>query len=348
MNRWLEGTVQPTLRQLEDFARATSTPLGLLFLEEAPVEVLPIPHFRTVTDETVERTSPDLLDTIYAMQRRQEWMRQYLIDEGQEPLPFVKSAALDEQPKAIAAKARATLGFAEDWASYQPSWTEALRSLRESMEAAGILVVVNGIVGNNTHRPLNVEEFRGFVLVDQYAPLVFVNGADGKAAQMFTLAHELAHVFLGSSAAFDLRQLMPANDRIERLCNQVAAEFLVPEDLLRKDWRWASTDSQPFQLLARRFKVSAVVVARRALDAGLIDFAAFLSFYREYLADEHLRSQQVSQGGNFYATTNLRIGSRFASAVVRAVREGKLMYGEAYELTGLRGKTFQHFASNVA
>lgn len=309
---------------------------------------MPIPHFRTLADESMAHASPDLLDTIYTMQRRQEWMRQYLIQEGNEPLEFVNSARTDEQPGSIAEKIRTTLGFSADWASSNSTFHDALRQLRETMEAVGILVVVNGIVGNNTHRTLNVEEFRGFVLVDPYAPLVFVNGADGKAAQMFTLAHEVAHVFLGSSAAFDLRQLMPANDGVERLCNQVAAEFLVPENLVRENWRWAASDSNPFQLLSRRFKVSEIVVARRALDLRLIDKARFLVFYRQYVAGERRRSQQASDGGNFYAAANLRIGSRFASTVLRAVREGKLMYGEAYDLTGLRGKTFEQFASNVA
>jgi Zn-dependent peptidase ImmA (M78 family) len=158
----------------------------------------------------------------------------------------------------------------------------ALRQLYNNIEAAGILVAVSGIVGNNTRRKLDPIEFRGFVLVDDYAPLVFVNGADGKAAQMFTLAHELAHIWFGSSAAFDLRELQPANNETEEACNRVAAEFLVPARQLRDFWPSIKQDPERFQSIARNFKVSEIVAARRAIDLGLISRNEFLDFYRNY------------------------------------------------------------------
>jgi Zn-dependent peptidase ImmA (M78 family) len=209
------------------------------------------------------------------------------------------------------------------------------------------MVVVNGIVENNTRRKLDVAEFRGFVLVDDYAPLVFVNGADGKAAQMFTLAHELAHVWLGSSAAFDLRELQPANDRTELACNRVAAEFLVPEAQLRASWPALRRDAEPFQAIARQFKVSSLVGARRALDLQLISKREFLDFYGEYQEDERRAAAKKPEGGDFYATQNLRIGRRFAQAVVQAASEGRLLYRDAYQLTGLYGKTFASYAESL-
>ncbi len=150
----------------------------------------------------------------------------------------------------------------------------------------GILVFVNGIVGNNTHLKLDVDEFRGFVLIDNFAPLVFVNGADAKSAQMFTLAHELAHVFVGSSAAFDLRNLESANEPTEQLCNQIAAEILVPENDARYISSNISKKEQIFQILARHFKVSELVAARRALDLNLISKPQFFDFYEAYLKRE--------------------------------------------------------------
>jgi Zn-dependent peptidase ImmA (M78 family) len=345
---WLNGKSRPTLRQLEDFARATSTPLGYLFLAEPPEERLPIPHFRTLRDTHPERPSPDLLETVQAMQRRQEWLREYLIEEGQQPLPFVSSAGPADEPIGVAGEIRRVLGLREGWAAGHPTWTEALAELREKMEAAWILVAVNGIVGNNTHRKLDPEEFRGFVLVDQYAPLVFVNGADAKAAQMFTLAHELSHLWLGSSAAFDLRELQPADDETERACNRIAAEFLVPERELRECWRAVDQESEKFQAIARRFKVSELVAARRAQDLGLISRLQFNDFYQRYLQDERRKASKRSSGGDFYATQNLRLGRRFAGAVFRAAREGRLFYREAYQLTGLSGKAFDRYAESVS
>jgi Zn-dependent peptidase ImmA (M78 family) len=342
--KWLQGVSAPTLRQLEEFARATATPFGYLFLEQPPEESLPIPHFRTLAGQAPHRPSADLLETVYSVQRRQAWLREYLESEGEEPLTFVGSAAPQDAPQAVAGRMRETLGLQPDWAQRLPTWTDALGELRRRMEERGITVVVSGIVGNNTRRKLDPAEFRGFVLADEYAPFVFVNGADGKAAQMFTLAHELAHVWLGSSAAFDLRNLEPAEDATEQACNRIAAEFLVAEEAMRQAWPSVRREAGRFQLLARRFKVSELVVARRALDLRLISRDAFFEFYEAYSQDERRRTPRRTEGGNFYATQSLRLGRRFAETLVRATREGKVSYREAYRLTGLYGRTFERYA----
>ena len=341
---WLTGVSQPTLRQLESLAKTTMTPLGFFFLNEPPVDRLPIPYFRTVVDGRAGGPSPDLLETIQLMQLRQEWMREFLIDEDQEPLSFVGSASEGDDPVRIAEHIRTLLSFQPSWAAQHKTWTDALRALREAIETAGILVTVNGVVGNSNHRKLDTAEFRGFVLVDEYAPLVFINGSDSKAAQMFTLGHELAHVLVGSSAAFDLRQLQPADDAGELFCDRVAAEFLVPRTELMDYWASAHAHSEPFQSIARRFKVSTLVAARRALDLNLIDRSAFFVFYDEYERDERRRRSVGSDGGDFYANQNLRVGRRLATAVIRATRKGTLLYSEAYRLTGLHGKTFDGYA----
>jgi Zn-dependent peptidase ImmA (M78 family) len=344
LSEWLRDQSRPTLRQLEALAKASSTPLGYLFLPEPPVERLPIPHFRTAPTEAPAPPTPDLLETVQMMERRQAWMREYVVEQEEDPLPFVRSAGSGDDPKRVAHAMRHTLGLGEGWAAKHPTWSDALDGLRSRMEDAGILVVVNGIVGNNTRRKLSPAEFRGFVLVDEYAPLVFVNGADYKAARMFTLAHELAHVWLGSSAAFDLRDLQPASDVTEQACNQVAAEFLVPGEQLRDLWRSIRNDPDPWQSIAREFKVSALVAARRALDLGLITRDGFLEFYGHYLEDERRTAARRQEGGNFYATQNLRIGKLFGETVVRAAKEGRLLYREAYQLTGLYGRVFTRYA----
>jgi len=343
IRQWITGESHPTLRQLENLAKETFTPFGYFFLDEPPAEYLPIPYFRTLKDVIPMKPSPELFETIWTMQRRQAWMREYLLEEGQEPLPFVKSARADESPSVVAQKMRRTLGLSEKWATLKPNWRDALNFLRETIEKAGIMVVVNSIVGNNTHRRLNVEEFRGFVLVDDIAPLAFVNGADSKAAQMFTLSHELAHIFLGSSAAFDLREMKPADDPMEEFCDKVAAEFLVPEKQLYQIWKIVRYNPRPFQEIARMYKVSEIVAARRALDLALINKDIFLNFYNEYQKYERRIADHQPQGGDFYANQNLRLSRRFAKTVIEAVKEGKLLYYEAYRLTGLYGKTFEQY-----
>jgi Zn-dependent peptidase ImmA (M78 family) len=347
LSEWIAGEIQPTLPQLEAFARATSTPLGYFFLAEPPVERLPIPNFRTLGDSPSDQASPNLLDTVYMMQRRQDWMREYLMEEGHRPLAFVKSVHVTQKPDAIAREMRHWLELDDGWANQQPNWTAALRSLQRSGERAGILVVVSSIVGNNTRRKLNVAEFRGFVLVDDHAPLVFINGADGKAAQMFTLAHELAHIWFGKSAAFDLRELRPAKDATEVACDRVAAEFLVPSRVLKEFWQSMENDPERFQSIARRFKVSEIVASRRALDLGLINKAEFLEFYKSYQERTRTSAARSSAGGDFYASQNMRVGKPFAGAVTRAVREGKLLYREAYQLTGLYGQAFERYVATL-
>lgn len=343
---WQSGLRQPTLRQLEDLSKATLTPLGFFFLDEPPEDYLPVPFFRTANGGHPPAPSVELLNTVHAMQLRQAWARDYLVAEGQEPLRLVRFIDRDQQPGQIAPMLREVLGLADGWAARRPSWQAALRQLERAMESAGIIVVVNGVVGNNTHRRLDPSEFRGFVLVDEFAPLVFVNGADGKAAQMFTLAHELAHLAFGQSAAFDLRRLQAAEEPIERACNRVAAEFLVPEQEFRTQWDAATRTKDPFQAVAHNFKVSRIVAARRALDLGLISLDRFLEFYAVYEQEVRQQASKDDSGsGNFWNTQGTRVGRLFGSFVVSAVQEGKLGYSEAFQLTGLYGPTFDKFAS---
>lgn len=344
--KWIDNESYPTLKQLEKLAKITSTPLGYFLLQNPPDDTLPIPHYRTINDSDITGPSPDLLETVQTLTRRQDWIHESLIEQGAEPLPFVGSANKSSNPKKVAKEIRVALGLEDGWAGNCRTWEEAFRMLIDKVEGLRIFVVVNGIVGNNTHRKLNVNEFRGFVLVDNYAPFIFINGADGKAAQMFTLAHELAHIWYGVSAAFDLQSLQPSKNDIEMICNLVAAEFLVPEAELREYWVYVKSHEDRFQQTSRKFKVSEIVVARRALDLNLISKDEFMEFYQNRFLSQ-LQTNQTSSGGNFYYTQAFRISKRFAEAVIRSTIEGKLMYRDAYQLTGLRGETFTKFAQRL-
>jgi Zn-dependent peptidase ImmA (M78 family) len=333
--------------QAETLAKVTHTPFGFLFLPTPPDEPLGIPDFRTVADGPVARPSPELIDTLREMQRRQAWMREWLIEDGAQPLPFVGSTRIEDLPEQTAAQMREALGLRDGWARLSRTWSEALRQFRQRIEAAGILIVINGIVGNNTHRKLSVREFRGFALSDAYAPLIFVNGADGKAAQMFTMAHELAHLWLGRDGVANLEMLEPSAAPDERHCNAAAAEFLVPAADLIACWSEARTSDDPYQFLARRFKVSPIVAARRASDLRLIARSEYLAVYRAYETDERRRQAAKDDGGSFWNSQTVRIGERFGAAVARAAKEGRLLYRDAYRLTGLRGDTFAKFAESL-
>ncbi len=344
---WIHRESQPTLRQVEDLAKKTMTPLGYFFLPEPPEDKLSISDFRTVKDAPVQRPSPNLLETIQTLQRRQNWLREYLIEEKERPLEFIGSAGLSSNPSNVAADIRHALGQTEDWARAVPTWTEALEKLSFFVERIGVLTVFNSVVGNNTHRKLNVNEFRGFVLADKYAPIIFVNSADAKAAQMFTLVHEVVHLWLGETGVLNLDKTMPADNKVEKFCNAVAAEFLVPERIMRENWPAVQQEDEPYQILARQFKVSPIVIARRALDLNFVDKHRFFDFYDRYLADERRKMGKRTGGGNFYATQDMRLSRRFAETVIRATQAGKLLYREAYHLTGLNGNTFDRYAKRL-
>ena len=341
-----EQTGKISIAQIDKLAAKTYTPLGYLYLPEPPDESLPIRDFRTRSGDAPTRPSPDLLETVYQMQRRQNWMRDDLIEGGADPLVFVGAYSLKDSHIEVAASMRASLGLAAGWAEDISTWSDALRFLRNRLDEIGVLVVFNGAVGNNNYRKLDPTEFQGFALVDEYAPLVFVNSADYIASQMFTLAHEVAHLFVGETGLSVFDRLLPADDETEQFCDQVAAEFLVPQQALQACWPTVQDLGNRHQAIARKSKVSAIVAARRALDLGLIERDAFFGFY-----DDHKRQgvgrRFTGEGGNFWNIQKWRIGPRFAGAVARAAREGRLLYREAYSLTDLRGDTFERMPEKM-
>lgn len=347
--QWESGEVQPTFKQLEDFAKATHVPFGYLFLPEPPQIPIPIPDFRTLQNRELRTASPDLLDTIYAMQRRQAWLRETRLECEAPPLEFVGSAKLTDDPATIGREMRRFLGLEDGWTANVRTWQESVSALRLAIEACGIMAVINGVVGNNTRRVLNVEEFRGFALGDNHAPLIFVNGADAKSAQMFTLAHELAHLWLGEegSGLSGFPGIFPDGGVVETFCDRAAAEFLVPEAELRAGWPDARVVENPFERLARHFKVSPIVVGRRAMDLGLVERQQFFDFYEAYVRQERNQKRLATGGGDFYNNQNTRVGRLFTRQVIRAAREGRIGFKQAYDLTGLNGGAFQEYVRRL-
>jgi Zn-dependent peptidase ImmA (M78 family) len=347
LGAWERGELAPTLNQLEDFARATHTPLGQLLLDVPPLEEVPIPDYRTIGDSGVVQPSADLLDTLFHCIERQDWYRSFA-QINQEP-PVALVGALDRSMPVVDAASAMRRLLAFDVDDRGSTFTDALRLLLHGAESAGVLVMVNGVVGSDTHRKLDPREFRGFALVDRHAPLVFVNGADTKAAQIFTLVHELVHICVAETALSDADMAVTAPVDIERWCNEVAAEFLVPIARMRAAFDDGADLTEELDRLARAFKGSTLVVLRRVYDLGHLGWHDYRAAYQAELARVlELLGERASSGGNFYNTQPVRVSKRFARAVVTSTLEGETLYGEAFRLLGFRKmSTFQELATRL-
>lgn len=346
---WESGRTQPTLKQVEAFAQAVHVPVGYLFLPAPPQEPLPVPDFRTHDGRGVGRASPNLLDMLYACQERQAWYREFALTVKAPEAAFVGSAGLDEPPVEVAARMAEVLGFDLAARAACRTWEEALRLFVGQADRAGVLVMVSGVVLSNSHRPLDSEEFRGFALADARAPLVFVNGADTKSGQMFTLAHELAHLWLGASGISDAGAAPLRGQRREEVwCNAVAAELLVPLAALRPALRADEPLDETLARLSRRFKVSTLVILRRLLDVGALNRPAFEHAWA--IERERLRALagRSGSGGDFYRTTLSRVSRRFARALVESTLEGQTLYRDAFRMLGVaRTETFNAIGREV-
>ncbi len=347
---WEAGETQPTMKQLEAFAHTVHVPFGYLLLAEPPEEPVPIPDFRTFAGRAVTRPSPNLLDTIYACQERQSWYGDFARVTGEPDLGFVGSASVKASPKTVAAQMREILRF--DLAARREcsTWADALRLFIRRGDEAGILVMVSGIVMSNTHRPLDPAEFRGFAICDPLAPLIFINGKDTRAAQMFTLAHELAHIWLGASALSNMSAALGLNMRTEEVwCNAVAAELLVPLETLRADLRRNEPLPNALTRLTRTFKVSSLVILRRLFDAGWLTRERFDAAWAQQ--NERLRMTVRARrdgGGDFYRTATARVSRRFARVLVVSTLEGQTLYRDAFRMLGVKKtETFNSLGREV-
>jgi Zn-dependent peptidase ImmA (M78 family) len=350
LGEWLQGLRVPTFRQLEDFAHYTHTPLGYLFLPEPPQEPVPIPDFRTFGNKPPARPSADLLDTIYACQRRQAWYIDFARRQGTADLPFAGAVSSGADVVRTAAEIAEALGFTMDDRAKLRTRRDARSFLIEAISSLGVLVTVSGTVGFDNNRALDPQEFRGFTLFDRVAPIIFVNGRDYLGPQVFTLVHELAHVWAGDSGLSDANLESASGQAKELWANQVAAEFLAPLDRLRLELQ-GPPDVTELERLSRIFKVSTLVILRRVYDAGYLKWKDFQERYESELSRvlASMPPKKASGGGDFYRSLPFKVGGQqFVRAVVSDTLEGGTLYREAYSLLGTSNhSTFQRLAERV-
>lgn len=337
LNAWLSQEKLPTLNQLKNFATKFHVPFGYLFMSKLPIENIPFPMFRGEAGQQ-DHFDLNVYDTVMNIQARQEWLEEYLEENDIDTCSFIGSITTKTSISEAVCKLRIVLDLDDRWAFNLATPDAAVSLLGQKIEEAGIFLSYNGVVGNNTHRQLKVSECRGFALVNEKAPYIFVNSADSKSAQLFTLIHEVTHLMLGVSAGHAGSEVLH-HEATENYCDRVAAEFLVPESVLREIW------NKDTKKASRRFKASELVVARRAHDLGLMSDSEYDTFWAIY-SQRLIHIKKNSSGGSFYLTSVKRVGRNFAIHVRNAVNNKQLSYTEAYRLTGLYGKTYDNFMTN--
>lgn len=336
-NEWETGEARPTLRQLRMFAKATHAAIGDLFLSTPPKEETLVPDFRAKGDATSNPISIDLRDMIYLCLLRQDWYQKYSRMEDVDPVAFVGSAGLDDDIETVAADIRKTLGIGLEERKNLPTWTDTLRRIIDMADAMGVLVMVSSIVRSNTQRRLDLNEFRGFALPDNRAPLIFINSAGPKAAWLFTLVHELVHIWLGQAAISDARMDSQPTHDIERWCSRVAVEVLVPLAALRDVYKNDAPISDELIRLAQQFKVSTPIVLCRIRDACWLTDAEFRDAYGiELKKTKHPGRGKGESDGNFYNMHFMRVGKRFTHAIIADTVGQKTPFTESFYLLGLR------------
>ena len=342
---WETETARPTMRQAHRLAQTLRIPFGYLFLSTPPPETKLLPDFRRGTARKPLRLSPDLREVINDVLVKQEWYRSLLIEEDAALVELVGRFSQEDSTTEVARHLRQILkipALVRDTTGYE----DFLRALVRQTEALGILVMRSGVVRGNNHRKLSTDEFRGFAISDPYAPLVFINGQDFKAAQVFTLPHELAHIAIDSSGISneDLGSI-GRGQQVEQFCNAVAAETLLPMHLLSRQWNERATASTNVSRIARLNRVSSLMTIRRAYDLHKLSRSVFESLYKE---EERGLGGQTGAGGNFYLTLPSRYSHTLTRAIVTAALNERLSHRDAARFLAVRVDTLPKIAESLS
>lgn len=349
LQSWEISEANPSFPQALRLAEQLRVPFGYLFLSDPPEDEPHIPDLRTIADEQRNTFSIDFVDVLSDCLLKQSWYRNHLLDEGVPALPFIGKYSLSDPPETVAQDIRDIVGLDYEFRAECSSWTDFLDQFVENVEARRILVLKNGVVGNSTRRKLAVGEFRGLVLTDPTAPLIFLNNNDAKAAQIFTLAHELAHLWIGETGVSNInpgRRSDLSEPAVERFCNSVAAETLVPAAEFHTYWNNAAPLADNVDNLARHFRVSSLVVLIRAKEFQQITPNEFYEQYAAQLAQQRPPGGSGS-GGNFYNTLPVRNSKTFTRAIVSAAFDGRAMYREAAQLLSVKVPTLDGIADHL-
>ena len=342
MEGWKNGEMKPSLIQARKMAEKLLIPLGYLVLKKMPRISLDAVDFRTVGNQRVSNPSLELWATYNTALSRQEWYRDCAIENEYEPCRFIGSITQKTPVNEAADTIRSALGdFGQQQQNNGKTWENRFSGLVNAIEdKAGIMVMRNSMVGNNSHKPLSVEEFRGFAIPDEYAPLIFINSKDAKNAQLFTLLHELVHIFLGRGGISGQDYLNDSENVVERYCNHVAAEYLVPAEELLNNWRehddGGENLDETIRQLASRHQVSEMVMIIRCQSLGLINRNQAHDLWQKELTALQIQKRNQHGGGKTYVNIANRVSRLFARTIIWQLETMRIQPEDAFRLLSVK------------
>ena len=282
------------------------------------------------------------------------------MEESFEQVDFQLNPSLNFSHQEIASHIRDAFDLEIDWHLSYNKYSQAFNYLRDCVEHNQVVVFVNSIVANSPNRKLSREEFRGFCLYDDYAPLIFINSRDSESAIIFTLLHELVHLVLQSDALVEFPESFASDKSIESLCNRTAAELLMPRELFSTFWMIYKNqrNQTPYEIIgqiSKKLHCSRTAAAIRARQFRLISedvkqnlIQKFKSEFNNYLREKRARQKTSKGGPDFIVLQNRRVGLSFAKYVETALYNDQITYTEASRLTNLNISTFNKYLSKYS
>ncbi|NLW46304.1 MAG: ImmA/IrrE family metallo-endopeptidase [Firmicutes bacterium] len=350
---WESGEKRPTITQARNASELYKRPLAVFYLPEPPIDFDTLRDFRKLPNEDIRMFNKELLDVIRTAYEHQHWVKEFLREEGVSSLSFVGTATLHDNPKSVAEQILNAFEISPDEQCKTQSRYYALKLWIRKVESKGVYIFRGGNIDLNS--------CRGFVLSDNVAPFIYLNSDDAYAAMMFTLIHELAHLWLNLSGVSNLNSIGTfvtlEDSNIEMFCNQVASETLIYSERFETELNKLSTTMKiedRIERISRIFKVSEEAIARKMLQYGNISNKKYeeLRQYYQIRWDDLKRIREEKEkerdgGPSFYVTKLSHNGYLYTQTVIGAYLSGKVSGRDASSLLGVKLNHFSKLAAQA-
>jgi Zn-dependent peptidase ImmA (M78 family)/transcriptional regulator with XRE-family HTH domain len=354
LKEWEAGINQPTIRQAQTLAKSYKRPFALFFLPEIPRDFQPLQDFRKSGSKSLTTSS---IFIIREIQQKQSWIRDVYSDNQEEKLPFVGRFNIYDDPQKVANDILQTLNI-------NPLFYKSDNPIKEWIDAAetnGIFVSRTSFI--HSRLKLDSEELQGFAIADLHAPFVFVNSEDWNAPQLFTLLHELAHVWIAETGiSNEVEPNLKQKDKfhpVELFCNEVAANALMPKSIILDFDASLFQSSKNIFRIAKQLGVSSFALIVRALNLNIITLNTYQKLkkqadidFKEYLRREaekkRKQKEKENAGGPNYFLLQLNRNSKlFTQTVLDAFRGGYIEPTLASNLLNVQVNKFHKLESQL-